>query len=501
MNHLITITAALSLAVTAHTQSNGTDMFDDSYVHRIDVTLPQNNFWDSLSYYYDQSWMTGTDVKYMMGQVTIDGVVIDSIGFKQKGFYSNWGAQGSVKKPFKLSFNTYTDQKYDGLTKINLSNGFEDPAMMRDALAYKFMRDAGIKAPRTSYAELYLNNTYWGLYVVVEEINKRALKNWFDDNDGNLYKCSNNTSLAWQGNNPEAYKDEFELQTNETADDWSGFIRFVDGIHHSGSHFRDSMIALLNTDYYLYVLAADVIMYNWDSYYDHGRNFFLYHNPTDNRMQWIPWDYNLSFSTNPTDLIVDYMFGEPKELVRKMQLPEHFRSDYFDHVCILMDNYFNLDHLEGFIDATAAMIRPSLNADPNKFFTISAFDESLEHDIVVQGQWGMELHYKGLKQFITERQTQVAGQLAGYNHDCTGLSVGEQGIAGLEIYPNPFGETFGVAAGQKMDRIEVYSMSGQLLYAENPMGTEVTITLPAINAGIYIVRIHAGGFTDRKSVV
>jgi spore coat protein CotH len=48
--------------------------------------------------------------------------------------------------------------------------------MMRDVLAYKFMRDAGISAPRTAYVKLYLNNTYWGLYIMVEEIDKNFIE-------------------------------------------------------------------------------------------------------------------------------------------------------------------------------------------------------------------------------------------------------------------------------------------------------------------------------------
>lgn len=145
-------------------QSNGTQLFDESFVHRIDVTFQQTSFWDSLSNYYDEGFNFGTDVKYMMGSVTVDGTVIDSIGVKQKGFFSNWGAGDSFKKPLKISMNQYvSSQKYDGLRKINLSNGFQDPSMMRDALAYKFMRSAGLDVPRTAYTKLYLNGTYWGL--------------------------------------------------------------------------------------------------------------------------------------------------------------------------------------------------------------------------------------------------------------------------------------------------------------------------------------------------
>ena len=73
--------------------------------------------------------------------------------------------------------------------------------MLRDALSYKIMRDVGLAAPRTSFAKVYLNGSYWGLYLIVEQVNKTFLKQHFADNDGNLYKCIDNTDLTWQGSN------------------------------------------------------------------------------------------------------------------------------------------------------------------------------------------------------------------------------------------------------------------------------------------------------------
>ena len=212
-------------------QYNGTEMFDESYVHEIRVTFEQENFWDSLEYYYAQYNDGLADKQYMIASVEIDGTIVDSVGVRQKGYFSNWGSEG-LKEPLKIDFAEYVDGKrYDGLKKINLQNGFQDPSMMRDALAYKFMRDAGVAAPRSSYAKVYLNDTYWGLYVVVEQVDNKFVKNWFENNDGNLFKCINNTSLKWQGSSQTAYEDEFALKTNEELDNWDHFIELVDKIN------------------------------------------------------------------------------------------------------------------------------------------------------------------------------------------------------------------------------------------------------------------------------
>jgi hypothetical protein len=492
----------MATAAVTNAQSNGTELFDDSYVHRIDITFQQTNFWDSLGFYYNDAFMNGGDVKYMQASVVVDGTEVPTVGVKQKGFYSNWGAGASLKKPLKIDFAEYIDQKYDGLKKVNLSNGFEDPAMMRDALAYKFMRDAGIHVPRTAYVRLFLNGTYWGLYLMVEEIDKRALKNWFDDNDGNLYKCINNTHLMWNGSTYENYLSEFELQTNEDVNDWTGFLNFVDDINNSGPQFSENIQQSLNMDNYLNVLAADVIMFNWDSYYNHGRNFFLYENPSTQKIEWIPWDYNLSFSATPTPLIIDYStWGTiPKPLVQNLQDNPALRSAYFDHVCVLMDNYFTEDNLESFIDATRLKIRPDLIADNNKFFTTNQFDNSIIHDIMVTDQDGFQWQYKGLKQFINERGETIQNELNAYNHSCTGLGIDESGELKAVLYPNPFEENFTVKAPQQIERIEVYSSFGQLVKKVYPNQAEAVVSLGECAMGTYLVRVFSSDSVETFTV-
>lgn len=490
-----------ALSVTAQPDyTNGLDLFDETVVHRIDVTLPQQNFWDSLEYYYNEAFSSGGNVQYMMATVSIDGNIIDSVGFKEKGFYSNWGAENSVKKPFKINLSKYIDSsKYDGVRKINLSNGFEDPTCMRDVLAYKFMREAGIMAPRTAYTKLYINNTYWGLYIMVEEVDKRFLKNWYDSNEGNLYKCISNTTLSWQGTQKDSYKDEFELQTNDQLDDWSQFIRFVNNINNSGAHFHDSLEAIMDVNQYLYVLAADIMMYNWDSYYEHGRNFFVYHNQSDHRMNWIPWDYNLAFSNSETPLIIDYsQSNEPKPLVNNIQDDPVFKKQFLNSVCILNDNYFKLAYLEPFINTTAALIRPALNEDPNKFFTIANFDTGITSEVTA-GQWGST--YPGLKNFISNRHTQLANQLSALNHQCTSLGL-EDGAnpINLKLYPNPSGGQCVVQSDVIPERIELYTLSGQLLQSVVPVENETEISLAAYGSGMYLVRVSSCGFMQHIQV-
>ena len=207
-------------------------------------------------------------------------------------------------------------------------------------------------------------------------------------------------------------------------------------------------------------------------------------------MDWIPWDYNLAFSTSNTDLIIDYTqtLDGPKQLVKKIQEDPELRSSFFDHVCILMDNYFTTGNLGSYITNTAALIRPDLNADNNKFFSISDFDQSINNDINAMDPFGQWSTYRGLTQFINERQTEVAQQLSNYAHECTSLGIADLAIESVMVYPNPFESTFTVEAGSVIEQLEVYSITGQLLIATSPKSKKTNISLDDFASGAYLVR-------------
>jgi hypothetical protein len=499
-NQLILLVASLLLGSHSFSQSNGNEMFDNTYVHEIRFTFEQENFWDSLEYYYYVAVVI-EGVQDMLASVEIDGTFIDSVAIRQKGQFSNWGSDG-LKEPFKVDFNEYVPgQKYDGLKKLNLQNGFADPSFMRDALSYKLMRDVGIAAPRTSYARVYLNDEYWGLYLLVEQIDDRFLKNWYEDNDGNLFKCMTNTEITWLGTDKEDYRGEFQLKTNEELDDWSEFIHFVDETRQI-DEFDDSISTVLEMDNFLHVLAVDVLINNRDAYYSNGRNFYLYYDSTAQAFQWIPWDYNFAFSDVVWDVWLNYDGWGPgaRPLLRNVMNSDLYREQYFDHLCMLIDNYFSLENYESFIDETEALIADAMEEDPNKFQTTEEFHNNIDSN-VSSTLAGITFDFPGLKPFFTQRATQVLEQLSGYDHNCLSLGLVEENSE-IKIYPNPSATgVFNVDVTEDLNEISVHSLYGQVV-CHSFIDTETTaqIDLSSFADGVYIVELTGASKSVQKLV-
>ncbi len=154
----------------------------------------------------------------------------DNIGVRFKGFSSFWGYPGD-KKSLRIKFNKYKDHRFNGLKKVSLNNGWNDPTMLREKLFLDFLYEHDIPAPRANFARVFINDTYHGFYTLVEHVDKTFLQHRFNDNDGNLYKAEKLADLTWKGNEQEEYYEQFELKTNEKENNWQDLIHFLNVIN------------------------------------------------------------------------------------------------------------------------------------------------------------------------------------------------------------------------------------------------------------------------------
>lgn len=400
-------------------QAQGDNLFDDDTVHEIYLTFEETNYWEILTGNYNSSY---PDVPYIMVDAVIDGEAIDSIGVRLKG-YSSYGVE-TDKKSIKLDFNEFVaGKKYDGLRKLNLNNGEGDPAVQRDKLCYDIMRQAGVSAPRTSYSKVYLNDTYWGLYLLVEQVDKTFLNENVGSPTGNLFKNMEYSNLDWQGSDISTYQETFALKTDLQDGAWESLVNLMDVINNtSDSNFKTAIEEVFDVDLYLKVLAVDVATQNWDSYIAHGRNFYLYENLETGKFQWIPWDYNFSmggsFSIDfggPIDPFganfpID-MSSSGKVLIDRLLSVPEYEEQYYKHWCAMLENNFTAERLFPMIESAGDLIRDFIYEDPNYMWTTDEFEADLD-----QG----DDYIPGLKKFIEERIVELEPELVEL-FDCSTL--------------------------------------------------------------------------------
>src|SRR2546429_6593522 len=101
------------------------------------------------------------------------------ISVRYKGNSSYRYAPGELKRSLKLDVGSSTGRTFFGMSELNLNNNAFDPSQMREALAYEVFRRAGVPAPRTAFARVFITvpgeyaQQYVGLYTVVEQVGQK----------------------------------------------------------------------------------------------------------------------------------------------------------------------------------------------------------------------------------------------------------------------------------------------------------------------------------------
>ena len=493
---LLFLITVFSLSVKA--QIDGDNIFGEDQVITIELNFNQVSFWDSLEVNYESS-------VYMKADLTLtdaSGVsTFQDVGVRLKGNSSY--SHPNDKKSFKIDFNKYTSgQNYDGLKKLNLSNGFKDPSIMREKVFFDVCREVGVPAPRASFANVYFNGTLWGFYTVIEQIDDQFLDWKILDDDGNLFKAGANfgssgaaADLKYYGTDQSSYEDRYELKSNEEENDWSDLIELVDFINNSSDEdFEANLESWVDLDNLLKSIALDNLFGNLDTYTGSARNYYIYHNLTTQKWEWIKWDGNESFGSysngvnNMTSLDLDY-HNSDRPLIERIFDNETFYAQYLSAVCEIKEDYFNETYMDAKIDETKTLIQASVYADDNKMYSDANFDTNVESNIT-SGGGPMGGTTYGLKSFVADRSSNVSGAV-----DCTKYVSVEELIKDnkINVYPNPSVYTT-IVSWERTDivTIELRNVLGQLIYSENPIGEQsIEWDVSHLESGIYIVNLYS----------
>ncbi|MCC7303223.1 MAG: CotH kinase family protein [Bacteroidia bacterium] len=494
----------ITLTGMLHAQNPGDVIFNSSQIHTINIEFGQPAFWDSLLAYKQFGDNIGQDV-YMRGKMTFNGIPMDSVGVRLKG-NSTFGHPG-MKKPVKIQFNEYVSgQELDGLRSIHLNNSSFDPTMLREKIFLDILNRNGIPAPRCTYARLSYNGQYVGLYKIVEPVDKRFLQTHFGGNDGNLYKGDPNGTLEWQGWDPVAYYNDYELKTNETANDWSRFIAFIDQVNNSGTAFYQNMQDNFDSDMYLKAWVLNNLFVNLDSYLHLAHNYYIYDDSLTGKFRWITWDVSIVFGafptwfSNPPDQTdITHMFhpmtSRPLHL-NFYRTPE-FASAYYSYMCDFLYSELAAPRLFPVIDSLAGRIRADVYAEPeeNRMFTTEEFEKNLGYEGV--NAFLMATEVPGLKDFIKKRRTSVIRQMCFRNYSCYLRELlPENKSEELLLIPNPVSGTvtlrFGVPSEDQDTELLIADVLGRIVFRQQipmqPGQMEIPVNLTGMQQGIYFVR-------------
>jgi len=416
------------------------DIFDSSRLHEIRITFKEDNWFETLSQYYEVSNFTD-DKKTLKAKIAVDAISLpEDISIRFKGVYSYQGFPGK-KKPFRLNVGKYDkEQTLNGTKKFNLHNLAGDPSFLREFIAYDFFRYQGIPASRTAFTKLYLNDIYWGCYLIVEEPeDDQFLVHNFQTAKGNLFEADTTTQLAWNGDQSTDYP-ELKLQTKEQADSWKKLISWLDLFNNNYQYnFQQELNTTFDIPGYIKVLATDIFLDNWDSYAANGRNFFIYENPKTEKLSWVPWDYNLSFWEKNLPPFPQNEQHKMRPLIWRFYENSYLKKQYLQSICVLINEAANTYPLSQKIATAQSLIREAVQADPYKFYT---FDDFLNnaHDAVtvkmLRGGVLKDVYLPGISGHWKKRRNNLRKELMSLGCNCDEALTDTEALT-ISIFPVP----------------------------------------------------------------
>ena len=263
------------------------------------------------------------------------------------------GAAGSFqplegKPALTLNFDKFKEgQEYHGLDKLHLNNSRQDRSYMTELLCSELFLAAGVPTARTTHALVELNGRPLGLYVLKEGFDKTFLRRHFTNAKGNLY----------DGGFTQEITDDLERDEGEGPSHVE-LRRLAAAAYDSDPEARwEKLEKLLNMDCMLSFMALEMMTWHWDGYVMKHNNYRVYHEPTSDKIYFLPHGMDQMFwvadgplvPINRGGLVAAAILGTPQG-----------RKLHRERIGLLLTNVFSAERLTMRIDEVQRRIRPVL---------------------------------------------------------------------------------------------------------------------------------------------
>ena len=340
--------AAILLLLWANgllSQERGDALYNNNVLHTIRITAPGLTLDAMYKSFLKERDSLGRYV-YFDVAANIDGVALLHVGARIKGQVTAF----DPKRPLKLDLNRFVKgQEYDGVTKINIHQGWMEKSYVREMLAYNIMRKAGVPASRTSPCRVYFNDKYIGLYTLVEQVNKNFLKDKYSSKKGLLLK---------------KVLQEWEVKSGKGRQE--DLLDILADIPNIPVDALDEMLPdIIDVDRFLSLMAVEVLIEARDDILDNNKDYYLYRPYKGSVIHYIPWDLNICFYLRKDSPGYDLIPERNSQPVFKHILKnEALKQRYMKILCRMLANNFTEKRLFGLIDRYEALIREAVAEDP-----------------------------------------------------------------------------------------------------------------------------------------
>ena len=361
-------------------------LFNDTVLHEIRLDINAKD-WQTLRDNYLTNEYYPCDFRW-------NGQVVRNVGIRSRGQAS----RNATKPSLRVDFNKYiASQTLLDLKSVVLRNNATDYSSMHERIAMQLYARMGLPAPRIAHAKLYINNTYQGLYSIVESLDKSFLSRNFDENEGYLYKYDRLPTDApyymdYLGAASSLYSPHpFNPETHEDNPKPQPIADLIRTVHDaSDGSFRSAISQYLDLNVFIRNIAVTVYMGDEDGFLGNWgmNNYDLYQKQNTTVHVIIPWDKSEATRSGPTYSIFhnlnDVPSSQQNRLMTRIMGLIDLRNQYFDALLQTADSASELvfgdgrGWMEREVERENAQIQDAVLTDTTKPFTNDQYLASVE---------------------------------------------------------------------------------------------------------------------------
>lgn len=341
-------------------------------------------------------------------------ISIENVAIRFKGNSSS-GPTQKHKRSFLVKFDEYEkDQRFLGLSRASFDNGIQFGSLFSETIITEILRDLKIASHRANYAKLFVNDEYQGVYVNVERIDETFMANRLPDAKGLLYKNDEGGpggNLQLIGDDPAAYEKAFEPETKSSKKKQQQLVDFIKFINQApDAEFAVKLAEKMGVDEFLKIAAVMLYSGAFDQLTGwQPHNFYMYHDGTQDRWCYMPWDLDVGFcetAFGKIRVLDEWHAAWPiagqleNPLMQRIVADPTLLRKYRETAKVILEKYFEPERLCGVIDAKYALIKADLEKDPFPHRRVTVPSDRSYDDIVAS-----------MKEFVRKRHATAQQQL------------------------------------------------------------------------------------------
>jgi spore coat protein CotH len=343
-----------------------------------------------------------TDVE-VTARMTVDGKTYQNVGIRFRGNTSYQTSSRGQKRPLNITMDLAEKKQHlYGYRTLNLLTSNSDPTFTRQVL-YSYIARQYIPALKANYVRLVINGESWGVYINYQQFNTDFIKDEFDTRKGARWKIpvnmgggrggmgsgGNSSGLAYLGDNAAAYKNLYEIKSNDDPNSWAALIHLCKVLNQTPTNqLEKALEPILDIEEALRFLAIDNALINNDGYWTRASDYLLYQDK-DGRFHVIPYDTSETMSeiegmagggmaggVNLAPLSGSNDSGKP--LLSKLLAVTSLRQKHLGYIRDIAENWLQWDKIRPLARQMQSLIEADIKTDNHKLGTTQAFINGLD---------------------------------------------------------------------------------------------------------------------------